>query len=228
MAIQPQQMNSYKNYMYIMCWKALYLVYLLCTCVRCSTLPEFGVGWGFAYEENNIYPWLEYLGNPQYVRVFIHTFIESSEPANNTADWRTFASNSWDQGRLDAYGSQFGVSFSGKPVDSNELYKEAVDDLRSRARQKGETPMRTWIAQSHPAIDWDQLFWPLWKRAMGATLLQQGVPEEFIPRLRERQISVLAIFDLDCHELAFQTVDAADPNFFKERWEQYVLRCVCS
>jgi hypothetical protein len=190
--------------------------------VTCTTFPLIGPR-RFTHADSNVYHWLDYLGPPGYVRSFIHTFIESKDPANNTADWRTFASNSWDDARSSQYGNQFGVSFAGVPVDSMDAYRAAVEDLRGRAREKGATPATTWIARAHPAVDWNSLFWPLSTEAIGVTLKQTGVPEEFLPRLQARGVKVMGIFDLDCHELAFETTDPNDPNYFKERWEQYRL-----
>ena len=187
-----------------------------------KTVPEFGVGFGFDYLDSNLFYWFDYLG-PRSARIFAHPFISSSEGKKNTADWRTFVSNSWDPYRNARYGNQFGVSFAGVPVGSLGAYRAAVDDLRARARGKGETPATTWIAQSHPAVYWEQLFWPLSQPATGVMLMQTGVPEEYLPKLRARGVKVVAVYDLDCSELAFESTDGRDPAYYEERWEQYRL-----
>ncbi len=194
---------------------------LVAVVVRAAQLPEFGVGWGFAYSQSNVWKWLDYLGHPSHVRVFFHPFVESTEPANNTADWRSFVSNSWNDSRAAQYGDQFGKSLAGGLVDSFDAYRAAVEDLRGRARLKGDTPATTWIAEIHPAVDWAKLFWPLSTEAIGATLKQGGVPEEYLPRLRARGIEVVGIFDLDCRELAFKATTPGESGYFEERWEQY-------
>jgi len=187
-----------------------------------KTLPEFGVGFGFDYKDSNLFHWFDYLG-PRSARIFLHPFISSGEAKTTTADWRAFVSNAWDPYMNARYGNQFGVSFAGVRVDSLEAYRAAVDDLRARARGKGETPATTWIAESHPAVYWEQLFWPLSRPATGVMLMQTGVPEEYLPKLRARGVKVVAVYDLDCIELAFESTDGRDPAYYEERWEQYRL-----
>lgn len=222
---QPINQSTQLNHHHSMSAPHTFLVLLLALAAHtvAKTVPELGIGLGFAYGDSNVLHWLDYLGPPQSARVFVHTFIESRTPSNNTADWRTFVSNSWDADRATRYGDQFGVSFAGAPVDSLDGFQAAVEDLRSRARGKGDTPTTSWIAQSHPDVMWGQLFWPLSTSATGVMLMQTGVPEDYLPKLRQRDIKVVGIWDLDCSELAFETIDTSDPAYYRERWEQYRL-----
>ena len=191
--------------------------------------PELmGVGFGFAYPSNNLFHWLDYLG-PSFVRTFFHPFIDSNSPANNTAHWKAFASNSWSSERAEKYGDQYGVSFSGEEVNSRDAYVRAVEDLRSRMRSKGPSMGVTqFLKDTHPAVLWEQLMWPMERSAIGITLMQQGIPEEYLKKLRGANIDVMAVWDLDCRELPFESVDASSPIYYKERFENYRLMYIGS
>lgn len=186
--------------------------------VTSQTPASMGVGFGLVHPDNNILTWLDYLG-PNFVRVFFHPFVYSSEPEHNTQDWRQFVSNSWRNGR---YGNQFGVSFAGEDVIDPESFRNAVNDFRTRVQN---APVGMGIAEfletNHNEVNWNELMRRMTESADGITLMQQGIPEDYVRKLQDRDVGIMAVWDWDCTELEFLSTDPAAAEYYRERFEDY-------
>ncbi|KAI8103505.1 hypothetical protein M9435_004842 [Picochlorum sp. BPE23] len=206
----------------------LYCAFLVSVClplarvagqeVTSQTPSSMGLGFGLVHPDNNIFTWLDYLG-PNFVRAFFHPFVYSSEPEYNTQDWRQFVSNSWRNGE---YGNQFGVSFAGEDVTNPDSFRNAVNDFRFRV-QNGPVGMgiAEFLEKNHKEVNWNELLRRMTESADGITLMQQGIPEDYVKKLQDRDVGIMAVWDWDCTELEFLSTDPADPDYYRERFEDY-------
>jgi hypothetical protein len=181
---------------------------------------DLGVGFGFANENGNSFIWLRYLGTSM-ARVFIQPFVNSGDPAKNTANWRNFASNSWNSQRLKLYGDQFGRSFDNTEVVNEIFWRSAVSDLRQRSNNFGRD-FFDWLILQLP-IKWSTLLNQLNTTNSGAFLRQGGNPEYIITNLKQQGYTILALFDYRCDNLPFLSSDPVSGEYWKERWEEYRL-----
>jgi hypothetical protein len=181
---------------------------------------DLGIGFGFAYEKGNSFTWLRYLGTSM-ARVFIQPFVASGDPAKNTANWKKYASNAWSAQRQKQYGDQFGHAFDNTEVVSDDLWRAAVKDMRQSSAASGKE-FFVWLVEQ-VRIKWSTLLTQLDTTNSGASLRQGGNPEYIITTLKQQGYNIIALFDYRCDNLPFTTSDPADPEYWKERWEEYRL-----
>ena len=181
---------------------------------------DLGVGFGFANENGNSFTWLRYLGTSM-ARVFIQPFVNSGEPAKNTANWTAFASNSYSSQRTKLYGDQFGRSFDNIEVSNEGLWRGAVSQMRQSSKDSGKE-FFDWLVAQLP-IKWSVLLQQLDTTNSGAYLRQGGNPEYIVKNLKQQGYTTLALFDYRCDNLPFLSSDPADAIYWKERWEEYRL-----
>ena len=186
--------------------------------VTSQTPASMGLGFGLVHPDNNIFTWLDYIG-PNLVRVFFHPFVYSSEPEHNTQNWQQFVSNSWRNGQ---YGNQFGVSFSGEDVIDADSFRYAVTDFRFKV-QNGPVGMgiAEFLEKNHKQVNWNELMRRMTESADGIELMQQGIPEDYVTKLQDRDVGIMAVWDWDCTELEFLSTDPATAYYYRERFEDY-------
>jgi len=186
-----------------------------------TTPLEWGVVFGSAHPDNNLFSWFDYI-HPNQARIFLQPFIPSGNPKYDTRDWRQFVSNSWDQERMQEFGDQYGKSFSGAVVDSADSFLNAVDDFRAKVRNTpGGKSIVDALSENTKEIEWSIVLNRLSELSTGSELQQQGIPIQYLRKLRDRGVKVVAVWDVDCLEVPFESSDASFPPYFGERWELY-------
>jgi hypothetical protein len=187
-----------------------------------KTTAQLGIGFGFANENGNSFTWLRYLGT-SLVRVFIQPYPNShTDPSKNTANWRSFTSNSWSAERLAVYGDQFGRSFDNNEVINEFAWRAAVANVRHSSKDTGKE-FFDWLV-GHLAMPWPTFLSYLnTTRNNDVNNRQGGNREDMITTLVQQGVTVQALFDFRCKHLEFLSVDPASGDYWKERWEEYRL-----
>ena len=186
-----------------------------------TTPLEWGVVFGSAHPDNNLFSWFDYI-QPNQARIFLQPFIPSGNPKYNTRNWKQFVSNSWDKERMQEFGDQYGKSFSGAVVDSADSFLNAVDDFRAKVRNApGGKSIVDVLSENTKEIEWSIVLNRLSELSSGTELQQQGIPIQYLRKLRDRGVKVIAVWDLDCLEIPFESSEASIPPYFGERWELY-------
>jgi hypothetical protein len=77
------------------------------------------------------------------------------------------------------------------------------------------------LEENHKEVNWNELLRRMTESADGITLMQQGIPEDYVKKLQDRDVGIMAVWDWDCTELEFLSTDPADPDYYRERFEDY-------
>ena len=176
---------------------------------------------GFANENSNMYTWMRYL-NPTQGRLFVQPLLVSTKPLYSSSNWRNYVANVGVSSRQSVHGSQFGLSFTGAAVESQDAWLAAVAEVRAVSKAPGDPEFLDWLP-SHTAVGWDLIFMYLNTTLNSASMAQIGNPMYVLNSLRTQRYNVLAVWDVRCRNLAYTTTDPADPEYWKERWETYRL-----
>ena len=130
-------------------------------------------------------------------------------------------SHSWDQGRASQYGDQFGISFGQQPVENRDAWLAAVREIRAAAPGGGN--FEKWLKDRQEVL-WSSIYDHLYQRVDDNPQIGQvGADDYYIRRLKDEGYEVMALWDVRCRNLAYETTDPNDPMYWKERYETYRL-----
>ena len=163
--------------------------------------------------------------NPTAARLFVQP-LQPTPSAGAPSSWRRFASGAPNDPKAitptDAPVSQFGLAFGGAAVDSVDAWLAAVAEVRSVSKAPGDPDFLAWLP-SHTPVAWKALLAQLKPTMRASGLYQVGDVAQGIRDLLDQNYNVVAVWDVRCRNLAYTTTDAADPEYWKERWETYRL-----
>ena len=178
-------------------------------------------GLGFDNEDSNVFTWLDYLGTTK-IRVFVQPLLASTAPSLDAKRWRQYASNNYSASRFQQYGDQFGVDFDGNPVVDQDSWLSAVSSLRNQTTPR-EIDFFEWLDGQKP-INWTLILKTLNTTSTNSPYLaQSGNPASTVFKLIANNYNVVALWDIRCNSLPFQSFNTSDPMYWRERWEQYRL-----
>ena len=163
---------------------------------------------------------MEYLGI-KWVRVFVGPLYSSVSPAENVFDWRSWAGNLYSATRQNKYGNQFGLDFDGNQVINADSFANAITNLRAQSTPR-KVDFFNWL-ESHQAINWTAILTTLNTTTSDIRKRQGGNAAWALFNLGARDYDVMALWDIRCNALPFQSFDASEPMYWAERWEEWRL-----
>ena len=163
------------------------------------------------HSAGNTLTMLKYL-NPTFLRMFIQPI-----PAGNT--WRSFVANSGTSRAQ--FGNQFGRSFDGSDVIDINSYTSAVSALRNNGKS---ATFFDWL-NSRKEVDWATLTTKLSTTEPGIPGAS-GNPDYYISHVQSAGYEIMAMWDVRCNALGFNSTDAGNPDYWRERWEMYRINYV--
>lgn len=171
-----------------------------------------------------MFKWTRYI-NPTAGRLFIKPLNEEiiDEGDVISYNWREYLTNGYDADRQAQFGNQFGKSFGGADVVNRDAWLAAVNELRSAA--KGSGNFFPWLL-NQKAINWDNVIRNLNRENGSSRIAQIGNDDYYTRRLKREGYKMMAVWDIRCMSLAFDTIDPNNPEYWKERFESYRIQYV--